>query len=872
MENGKIVKARLEKDAIFEEKVNENLNRKTFTMPALKEGSVIEYIYTVKSEFYYILPEWEFQRDIPVVWSEYRATVPEFFIFKQDSQGYESYHLHTQDEGRESFPVRYEGQNAVGSGFGGNTRTPGGIEMVEAKTTKYRWVMKDVPALQEEPYITTIKDYVAKIEFEITGTKFGAVPKTFRQTWADLSKRLLEREDWGKQLNRTGFVKAEIQGIKAKYTDPAERAAAICAFVKKTMKWDGKERLYPESTLKKAYENRSGNSAPVPSLKNANAVVRRHETIFTVKSAGEATEKVLYAITILNENATDEAVLRVYYDKLNKVSYVRGAIYDGQGNLIDKLSKSDIKDVSPFDGSNLVTDNRQKVAQFSRNQYLYTVEFEYETVSNNLMFYPVFFPQSDWNVSVERANLQVVMPINLALRYKEVNMSKKVTVTRDENKQIFNWEASDVIALQKEVLSPPLSSLVPAVYTAPSQFEVQGYAGDMTSWKGLGDWINKLNAGRDQLPEELKEKVIQLTAKENDPINKVRKVYEYLQSSTRYVSIQLGIGGWQPFDALTVHKTSYGDCKALSNYTKAILKAIGIESHYTLIRAGENKQDLDVNFPLAHFNHATLCVPLKNDTIWLECMDQTRAFGYAGDFTGNRHALAITPEGGKIVRTPVYKAADNREEHGADVQLDIQGNATADVSSLYTGLQQDDISAFVMGRMTPDEQKKWLYKRLSIPNFDINQFAFTEKKDRIPSVSEKLQLSIRHYAARSGKRVFLPLNLLSAWNSVPAKSDYRRTDLVLKMPFVDTDTIRYHLLEGYQVESQPENVEFTSQFGHYQASVKIDGRTVTYIRRNEMKEGRFPKTAFNEYAEYCKKIAKADKMQMVLISSSLAEK
>ena len=269
-----------------------------------------------------------------------------------------------------------------------------------------------------------------------------------------------------------------------------------------------------------------------------------------------------------------------------------------------------------------------------------------------------------------------------------------------------------------------------------------------------------------------------------------------------------------------------------------------------------------------------MCVPLKNDTIWLECTDQTKAFGYAGDFTGNRHALAITPEGGKIVRTPVYKAADNREEHGADVQLDIQGDASANISSLYTGLRQDDISAFVMGRMrmTPDEQKKWLYKRLSIPNFDINQFAFTEKKDRIPAVLEKLQLSIRNYAARSGKRVFLPLNLLSAWSAVPAKSDNRRTDLVLKMPFVDTDTIRYHLPEGYQVESQPENVEFTSQFGHYQASVKIDGPTVTYIRRNEMKEGRFSATAFNAYAEYCKKVAKADKMQLVLISSSLAEK
>jgi hypothetical protein len=611
---------------------------------------------------------------------------------------------------------------------------------------------------------------------------------------------------------------------------------------------------------------------PEPLLENANAVLRRHETVFDVKSVSEATEKVLYAITILNENAKDEAIVRVPYDKLNKVNFIRGAIYDAGGNLIDKLSKSDIRDISPFDGVNLVSDNRMKVAQFSRNQYPYTVEFEYETVSNNLMFYPVWFPQSDYNISIERANLQVVLPSELSLRYKEVRLSKKVTISKEDNKQVFNWEVSDAKALVKEILSPAFYTLVPAVYTAPSQFEVQGYAGDMTTWKGLGDWINKLNAGRDQIPEELKQKIIQLTAKETDPASKIRKVYEYLQSSTRYVSIQLGIGGWQPFDALTVNKTSYGDCKALSNYTKALLKTIGIESYYTLISAGDNKLGLDVNFPIAAFNHATLFVPLKNDTIWLECTDQTKAFGYAGGFTGDRLALAVTPEGGKVVRSPVYKAADNREEHMVDVHLDVQGNATAEVKSTYTGLQQDDISAVVLGRMTPEEQKKWLYKSLSIPNFDINKFEFIEKKDKIPAVTEMLQLTIRNCASRSGKRAFLPLNLMSTWGSVPVKSDNRLTDLVLTMPFVDTDTIRFHLPEGYQVESQPENIEFDSQFGNYKASVNIEKGIVTYIRRNEMKKGNFPKTAFNEYANYCRKIAKADKIQMVLISSSLAEK
>jgi hypothetical protein len=261
LENGKMVKTKLEKEQVFEEKYDENHVLKKFTMPAVREGSVIEYTYTVKSEFYWTLPEWEFQNEIPVLWSEYRAIVPEFFIFKQYGQGYEPYYISKMDEGRESFAVHYRSED--NNSYTGSGRTPGGIQNVEAKTTKYRWVMKDVPAIQEEPYMTTLRDYIAKIEFEITGTKFGAILKTWRNTWDDLAKNLLESEYFGTQLNRTGFIRDEITGIKTKFTDPAERVAAICAFVKKTMKWDGRERLYPETTLKKAYENRTGNSADI---------------------------------------------------------------------------------------------------------------------------------------------------------------------------------------------------------------------------------------------------------------------------------------------------------------------------------------------------------------------------------------------------------------------------------------------------------------------------------------------------------------------------------------------------------------------------------------------------------------------------------
>jgi hypothetical protein len=344
-------------------------------------------------------------------------------------------------------------------------------------------------------------------------------------------------------------------------------------------------------------------------------------------------------------------------------------------------------------------------------------------------------------------------------------------------------------------------------------------------------------------------------------------VYEYLQANTRYVSIQLGIGGWQPFEASLVADKGYGDCKALSNYTKAMLKSIGVDSYYALIRAGENEPDIYTDFPSRQFNHAIVCVPLQKDTIWLECTSQTNPFGYMGGFTGNRHALLITPEGGKVVKTPTYTGKDNLQQRKADIHLNAQGDATAEVTSVYTGQQQDDLSQMIYA-YSPEEQKKWLYKSIKIPSFEINSFNYSHSKERIPAVSEKVSLTVRKCASKSGSRLFLTPNLLSVDGYVPAATENRRSAIVISMSYIDTDTIRYHLPEGYHPEFLPEVIRYQSAFGEYTASVIVDNGMITYIRKAVMHKGTYPATTYSELIEFRMKMAKADKMQIVFVNKS----
>jgi hypothetical protein len=607
---------------------------------------------------------------------------------------------------------------------------------------------------------------------------------------------------------------------------------------------------------------------------NAHAVVRRHETTFTVKSPGEATQRIRTVVTVLDAQADEQAQLTVVYNKLSKVDDIWGALYDAGGNLIKKLKKADIEDRSAYDGVSFLTDNRLKQASFPRQPaYPYTVEFVYETTERNLLFYPHWVPQNSENLSLEQANLQVIMPKGQLLRYKEFNLSTPVQRTDEGNVTTYSWTLQNRPTVEIEPMSPPARELLPMVYTAPTTCEVQDYTGTFNTWNELGAFYHQLNRNRDAIPDALRQQMIQLTANEPTVVGKIQKVYNFVQQNTRYVSVQLGIGGWQTIEAQKVAATQYGDCKALTNYTKALLKAVGIESVEALVRAGNDEPDLVRDFPSFQFNHVMLCVPNNRDTLYLECTDQTGALGYNGTFTGNRHVLLITPDGGKLVKTPHYQPADNRQSRRIDVVLTEQGNATAEAVNRYTGIQSED-RAGVLNSKSAAEQRTWLLERINIPNFDLVKFTLSEEKARIPAVTERLSLAVRRWATPGGSRLFVPLNLMSALGPATAATTPRQSplDLDANWNWQDTDTVRYQLPSGYKLEAPIQPMSLTSAFGDYTAQAQLVGDQLVYTRRVTVRKGRHPATAYADWVDFRKKIAKHDKVQAVLVKQEVATK
>ncbi|MFN3840541.1 MAG: DUF3857 domain-containing transglutaminase family protein [Cyclobacteriaceae bacterium] len=610
------------------------------------------------------------------------------------------------------------------------------------------------------------------------------------------------------------------------------------------------------------------NQIPEGLTDQADVVMREDRVTFSILAQDKATLSVYKAITILNDNGKNYAVEVLGYDKLSKITSFKGASYDPTGKLIRKLKPSEIYDQSAFDGFSLYSDNRLKAAQLGHGSYPYTVVFEYEIEYKYLFMIPSFRIIPAQKVAVEKSQFQIIYPPALKPKYKVCNLdARPEEFTQPDGKQMLTWRFENLKPMRLEPYGPPVQDVMPYIMVAPVQFEFEGYKGSTDSWDEFGKWIISLNKGRNQLPEETKTKVKEITANLSTDEEKIKAVYEYLQNRTRYVSIQLGIGGFQPFEASVVDKTGYGDCKALSNYMVAMLDVIGIKAHYTLIRAGNGAPPLQPDFPSSQFNHAVVCVPMQADTLWLECTSQTNPFGYAGTFTGDRKALAITDNGARLVNTPVYTADDNVQSRTATVIVDPTGNATAKIKTTYRGLQSENNGLnFITGQS--DKEKKWIQNQTAIPSFSINSFSVSEKKERIPSVIVAMDLALDRYAAVSGKRIFLTPNLMNRSAFVPERNEKRKTVIVRKMAYTDLDTVRYQMPEGLYPEFLPEPVHFKSRFGEYMATVTIDAGDVVYIRKLKIEKGEYPAETYNELVEFYKNINKADNTKIVFLSKT----
>jgi hypothetical protein len=621
------------------------------------------------------------------------------------------------------------------------------------------------------------------------------------------------------------------------------------------------------SGLKAADPKYPVSAIPENLKKDADVVKRMEEISFQVINTGETILHKKYALTILNENGDEYAGISEFYDKLITITTMEGTLYDAAGKVLKRTKNKDISDLSAVNGNNLIDDSRMKAHHFYYRDYPYTVEYEVEQKFSNTLFFPNWYPQEDEKYAVEQSSYTVICPADYSIRYRAFNYKGEPEITMEKGKKKMRWNIAAIPAIKLPFASPSWKEMTTVVYFAPSDFEIQGYKGNMSSWKDFGKFQASLNAGRDVLPANISETVNHLTAGISDTREKIRVLYNFLQHNTRYISIQLGIGGWQPFPASDVATKGYGDCKGLTNYMYSLLKAAGIKSNYTLVYAGRNKDVLIEDFPSNRFNHVILCVPLAKDSVWLECTSQTLPAGYMSDFTGNRKALMITDEGGVVVKTPQYGIKENTQMRAIKAKLNEDGNLTMSVKASYGGTEQDDVSSLING-LSKEKVQKVLQKELELSTYDINSFKYEETKEVLPKVDEQLEILVSKYATISGKRLFIMPNILNRGGVVLSDQKDRAFDYVYDNAFRHDDTYEIEIPEGYELESGPSETNLKSKFGTYSSSVKLVGNKIIYKRVREHFAGRYPAKEGVALAGFFESVYRSDRSKMVFVKKT----
>jgi hypothetical protein len=597
---------------------------------------------------------------------------------------------------------------------------------------------------------------------------------------------------------------------------------------------------------------------------NAHVVKRYDERILEIKSPGKATEHERHVYTILDEEGDGYGKYMSHYDKLISINYITGKLYNPAGKEIKHVKTKDMQDVSAGDQESLITDDRYKINDFYNRTYPYTVDYEEEDDLNGILGFGNWFPLSAPGMSVQVSRYVIIAPRDYQIRYKSFRCPVAPVITENGNKKTYTWEIRNLPAITTENSGPVWGELVPVVMFGPSDFEAEGYKGNMNTWENYGKFIYQLVKGRDALPDDIKKKVHALTDNLKDEKEKVYVLYDFLQKNTRYISIQLGIGGWQPFDANYVASKRYGDCKALSNYMIALLKEAGITGKYVNVSAGRDAYPMVEDFPSFQFNHVISCVPLNKDTIWLECTSQTECPGYMGAFTGNRKAILIDEQGGHVVRTPSYSLSDNLQLRIINAVIDENGNLVADINSNYKAVRQE-LAHDLIYSAAKEQRDKYLNEMFNLPTYVVTKSNYEEQKGPIPVVREYLSISSPNYANTSGKRLFITPNLFTKSNvRLPANAQ-RKYDLINRDAYRDIDSIILKIPPGYQPESVPSDIKTETAFGKYVCSTKVFEDEIIYYRLYEQYSGRFPASDYTDMAKFYEQLYKADRNRVVLV-------
>lgn len=594
-----------------------------------------------------------------------------------------------------------------------------------------------------------------------------------------------------------------------------------------------------------------------PECFGQNATVLLDSTYVKCSSVLSMTSRHHKKILVLNKAGAGYANFVCTTNKIRTLKDFKCTVY-GTGNGKRSFAKKDL--ISTELSENMADDYTTHYLEITYPSFPYIVEMEYLLeYTNGYISMPSFAPAYYVDVAVEKAVYHLQTPESMGYSYKAVNTDAVPEIRTEKGARHAIWRLSGIKPYKHDAFMPPYGAVVPHIYITPDNFSYYNTSGNSDSWNGYGKWQWGLMEGRDILPQELKDIVHNLTDTIPARRDKIKALYKYLGENTRYVSIQIGLGGLQPMSAEEVYKYGFGDCKALSNYMKAMLSECGIESNYVEINT-ENPTIFPDHASVHQTNHAILKVPDSHWDLWLECTNTDMPLGFLHNGIAGHDAVVYSNGSASIETLPVYPDSINRINTFVHIGITEDGTSSISVKEEYSNRCSE--SMLEISSLGRDKQTDMIKAQIAAPSCTVSDMKIKENDGINPSVQLSCSATSSDFISRSGQRMFIPLSVYKVKKTKFNKE--RELDIYIEDGYTWKQTIRIDIPAGYTVEGIPQDTVFSCCIGNITYCATVSGNCIDISIEGKYSSGRYSRTNAEEIRKFFSFIEKIYNQKIII--------
>lgn len=574
-------------------------------------------------------------------------------------------------------------------------------------------------------------------------------------------------------------------------------------------------------------------------------------------------ESETITLQINSADALDYADVRLTYNsKLEKFKLKEASITDLEGNIIRKIKNKEISERSS--GSTSSTFHSDRMIQsldFRWTEFPYRLTYTYERTSNQFMFVAYWLPIMFDDVQHLNYSLEVDLSENYPVNIKSQG-ELEYSAQKLDGRITHLWKSKEAFEYKYQKYSPHTRSISPGVFVVPENlfFDIEAR---QSTWTEYGDWIYNLNRGLDELTDEDLYQVKKLTQGIDDPREKIRVLYHYMQDRTRYINIPLGTGGMKPYPAKYVCENKYGDCKALTIYMQALLKAAGIKSYGVDVFAGAKPYHFDTSISGQFFNHIILCVPLENDTIWLENTSQISPFNYLGTFTQGRNVIIIDSAKSHIIKTPSISKEESLLDSRSEIVLNADKSESGKVVLRSKAGYFERLNS-ALKNYDDNDKKELIQSYLGLQNAEIEEWSI-EKKDRD---SKSISVHCTYTEKNTFKEIANKTVIYVDAIGIPSfeNPEERIYDVQFNYPIFKVDTFVYDITALNKKDlNLPEDTDVSTEYGDFKIEFSGSDNMIVIRKEFYLKKGVIPVSEYEQFHAFVSESRKQDRKTRIIL-------